>query len=84
MILLVATLLIAAGGYAESKDSLKVENVMSIDKTERKTIRISVMSVRWKYPLRMFRLQKNVTVTGISISRSESILKNRNANVTHL
>ena len=92
MILLVATLLIAAGGYAESKDSLKVENVMSIDNPDRvtitesgrKTILISVMSVRWKYPLRMFRLQRNVTVTGISISRSESIQKNRNANVTHL
>ena len=38
MILLVATLLIAAGGYAESKDSLKVENVMSIDNPDRVTI----------------------------------------------
>ena len=37
MILLVATLLIAAGGYAESKDSLKVENVMSIDKQSQTT-----------------------------------------------
>ena len=39
MILLVATLLIAAGGYAESKDSLKVENVMSIDKGDNNRIR---------------------------------------------
>ena len=38
MILLVATLLIAAGGYADSKDSLKVENVMSIDNPDRVTI----------------------------------------------
>lgn len=29
MILLVATLLVAASGYAESKDSLKVENVLN-------------------------------------------------------
>ena len=87
MILLVATLLIAAGGYAESKDSLKVENVMSIDNPDRVTITESNNRMKVEidgYPLRMFRLQKNVTVTGISISRSESILKNRNANVTHL
>ena len=38
MILLVATLLIATGGYAECKDSLKVENVMSIDNPDRVTI----------------------------------------------
>ena len=31
MILLVATLLIATGGYSDCKDSLKVEKVMSID-----------------------------------------------------
>ena len=30
---LVATLLVAASGYAESKDSLKVENVMSVRKS---------------------------------------------------
>lgn len=38
MILLVATLLVAASGYAESKDSLKVENVMSVENPERVTI----------------------------------------------
>ena len=38
MILLVATLLVAAGGYAESSDSLKVENVMSIDNPNKVTI----------------------------------------------
>ena len=38
MILLVATLLVAASGYAESKDSLKIENVMSVENPERVTI----------------------------------------------
>lgn len=38
MILLVATLLVAVSGYAESKDSLKVENVMSVENPERVTI----------------------------------------------
>ena len=45
MILLVATLLVAASGYAESKDSLKVENVMSVENPERVTITES------KFPL---------------------------------
>lgn len=34
MILLVVTLLTAVGGYAETEDSLKVENVMCIQKPE--------------------------------------------------
>ena len=38
IILLVATLLVAASGYAESKESLKVENVMSVENPERVTI----------------------------------------------
>ena len=62
MILLVATLLVAASGYAESKDSLKIENVMSVENrtvtitesdnrlmvesTERKIIQVSVMSAK--------------------------------------
>lgn len=38
MILLAVTLLTATGGYAESRDSLKVENVMSVENPERVTI----------------------------------------------
>lgn len=80
MILLVATLLVAASGYAESKDSLKVENVMSVENPERVTITESdnrlMVEIDGKKDNPSFRYAREVEISPSDVS----VTKERSGN----
>ena len=80
MILLAVTLLTATGGYAESRDSLKVENVMSVENPERVTITESgnrfLVEINGKKDNPGFRYAREVEISPSDVS----VTKERSGN----
>lgn len=80
MILLAVTLLTATGGYAESRDSLKVESVMSVENPERVTITESgnrfLVEINGKKDNPGFRYAREVEISPSDVS----VTKERSGN----
>ena len=85
MILLAVTLLTATGGYAESRDSLKVESVMSVENPERVTITESgnrfLVEINGKKDNPGFRYAREVEISPSDVSVTKERIGNWDFNI---